>query len=849
MNGIIEPTRSHMNQASGKGTQYMIAVGLDSRLHSILEPHFVMPRADSHEFNNRSDTIQSPGSSIGWHENILDASIPDFEHSVQQSEFDPTTPVGRFGSRRPRSSSLSNIRSTPEQRRGAERAECLAMETDDISHPFDDRAVTYIERLLGAIGRLRNERDDLRRNVEFLEMEAKAATKTLGTNKMDPNEQPGSDVSVDTRDLPVSGIESESPNCLTSRQLELSSTSSADTIGHIQQADPAACQFSMELDSLREQLEERNEQLGAMADRLEVAEQSAEDATAKQHDLQAQVSRLLSKEEEHFRVMERLKNSHDEIQDTLARNEASLAEATASLEEVASERDALNLHIADLQNDLFCAQQAVSEAESRYSDLQFHRISSLSSDEVVDALRLQVEELEDRVLRRTEQIGIHQHDIKRLETNLRLQEERVGEMTLDLDMLNAQKEAMVEDCADAREARDEAVKKVETLEVEVEELEARAEILEKKLEMLQNQRDEEVISLVGITFKFIRESRVARQPLTTTKVPRSINDDTFDTVRQITLALAMSQLELKRTTRSLGIVNQERSSLLTQAGELRDQLDAVRSQKPLTDDLERRLLAQHTDTLADLEHRLQVTLDELEEARRLHANAEALHLEVRQESSRLEQELADRVESDADHMRVAEEAKVERERLMAKHVAEIDLLQNQLDDLSKQARQANESRTQLESLHQQTIDALAETERACEGHSRAAGRSREIILHLDDEVARRTDQLVSLESQLDASSKEIDRVTRRLEEELQSRALENERHTKELASAAERAENTRSELRQGLDDTLRQLEQSRAAFESLQEEKSTLQMEMTDLAAEIQRSISLCRFLESQVKD
>jgi len=186
---------------------------------------------------------------------------------------------------------------------------------------------------------------------------------------------------------------------------------------------------------------------------------------------------------------------------------------------------------------------------------------------------------------------------------------------------------------------------------------------------------------------------------------------------------------------------------------------------------------------------------------------------------------------------------------MAKYVAEIDLLQNQLDDLGKQARQANESRTQLESLHQQTIDALAETEQMCEGHSRAARRSHEIILHLDDEVARRTDQLVSLKSQLDASSKEIDRVTRRLEEELQSRALENERHTKELASAAECAENTRSELRQGLDDTLRQLEQSRVAFESLQEEKSTLQMEMTDLAAEIQRSISLCRFLESQVKD
>jgi hypothetical protein len=46
---------------------------------------------------------------------------------------------------------------------------------------------------------------------------------------------------------------------------------------------------------------------------------------------------------------------------------------------------------------------------------------------------------------RTSQIGVHQDDIKCLETNLRLQEDHIGEMTSELEV------AMAEDCADSWE--------------------------------------------------------------------------------------------------------------------------------------------------------------------------------------------------------------------------------------------------------------------------------------------------------------------------------------------------------------------------------------------------------------
>lgn len=62
------------------------------------------------------------------------------------------------------------------------------------------------------------------------------------------------------------------------------------------------------------------------------------------------------------------------------------------------------------------------------------------------ALPTQVGELWDRVMRRTQQIGEHRPDIKRLETNMHLQEERISEMTAELDVAQSKRIAMLEDC-------------------------------------------------------------------------------------------------------------------------------------------------------------------------------------------------------------------------------------------------------------------------------------------------------------------------------------------------------------------------------------------------------------------
>ena len=60
-------------------------------------------------------------------------------------------------------------------------------------------------------------------------------------------------------------------------------------------------------------------------------------------------------------------------------------------------------------------------------------------NEATRNLQRLIQELVNRVMRRTEQIGIHQHDIKHLETDLCLQEERLAGMTIELEMMGSER--------------------------------------------------------------------------------------------------------------------------------------------------------------------------------------------------------------------------------------------------------------------------------------------------------------------------------------------------------------------------------------------------------------------------
>jgi chromosome segregation ATPase len=98
---------------------------------------------------------------------------------------------------------------------------------------------------------------------------------------------------------------------------------------------------------------------------------------------------------------------------------------------------------------------------------------------------------------------------------------------------------------------------------------------------------------------------------------------------------------------------------------------------------------------------------------------------------------------------------------------------------------------------------------------------------------------------------ELERLQVRLQEEVDARDRERQTHTLELQAKAEdcrRAESLEAELHQEIAVTRTQLDQTQAALQALEAEKSALQIETTDLGAEIQRTVSLNRFMEGEIK-
>ena len=291
----------------------------------------------------------------------------------------------------------------------------------------DTKVVTYIERLFNTIDRLRGERDSLYRDVEFLESESRFTIEALEA-KLSASISSASDKTVTT----VSQLKTEMDE-LHSHLAEVSERNAATV-------ESKNCEIK---------------RLGLVVQTLAVAlNHSSCQATIAETswEKELQIARMAEQE------------TRDELEDVLHR----MSEVATHLQGVESERDSLRLQITNLMTDMQDVQEELNNAEGRYTTLQFHQLSNMTNNEATRNLRGQIEELENRVMRRTEQIGIHQHDIKRLETNLRLQEERLAEMTTELEMMAAQKDTMVEDCADAREARDEALIRVERLEEELE---------------------------------------------------------------------------------------------------------------------------------------------------------------------------------------------------------------------------------------------------------------------------------------------------------------------------------------------------------------------------------------------
>ncbi|KAJ7170199.1 hypothetical protein C8R46DRAFT_994980 [Mycena filopes] len=684
-----------------------------------------------------------------------------------------------------------------------------ALRQKESQQPSGPSVEQDVERLLGAIDRIRGERDDARRTLEFQEVEAKFAVEALQARiaTLAAAAPAPADSQVDTQvqllqeQLAAATIYQQSALHEKNREawrMGRAAMASAVVIQHLRSQEGLVAEQLLNASTASENaMEDACRRLKEVELQLRAAAEGLEAMTRQRDELLAQIA---LKETDWRGELERVKAAHKDAIDELAGSEPRFKDAERLLNDITAERDSLNLQVANLSADLDTARRELTAAETRYSTLQFHQLSSMTSNEATTTLRGQLAEQEKRLARRTEDLSILRHDNERLETNLRLQEERLSEMVMELEVLATEKDAMVDDCADARQARDAAIARVEELEVE----------MEGRLEA----GDVTLCAVVGVVVQTVGRSRQALRELGA----RAIRASREARAESIDWATRVAELDTKHRDLQVLVSNMEAGhhTEVERLTEQQAEKDRLVGENDLEGELAQ-LRVKHVEEMGVLQGRLVETTSALDEAQARCEAAEEDYRQVLSDSTRSREELESAAEDAAKQI---ESLRVDLGRTREEHATAIETMNARVKAAVSESEEVRVAHRELEGVHQNTVSELAQ--------------ARETLSALEARVAE-------LESQLEEQTAEADTLRQQLEEETEARALEQEERNA--------AESSSTRLKQELSAVSAELFEARSEVESAEEERTTLQEEVTTLQAEIQRSLSLCRYLENQVKE
>ncbi|CAL1694495.1 unnamed protein product [Somion occarium] len=547
---------------------------------------------------------------------------------------------------------------------------------------------------------------------------------------------------------------------------------------------------------------------------------------------------------------ERERRAHEEMGNALARTEAELVDVSRTLADAESIRDSHSLRITHLEQDLGTAHRELEEAESRYTELQSHQLSAMSSSEATRALRKQIMDLEARVMRRTEQIGVHQHDIKRLETNLKLQEDRLAEMTAELEVAETEKAAMVEDCETTREERDRALKRCEGLEESM-------EVMEDKITQIDGQRDVEIQSLVEIILRGVSTRRNSSHATLASlsqhaeaecqlrarllEVDQS-KDQVFAQIQQLQEAHRSTQQLVEEKTHALQSLEAERDAALAESRAARESLqtahinsrettsrfDELRNEnaslqkelEQLRQDLRAKVdelfarkeeygswQIQNIERTSEDRSRFEARIAQLEdECQSLHEANEDLtrhHSDAEEELKRTKEELHLHASTGSERELVEKSLREDLAKLRNSHEEETKRLRDELALVHANLEDAKQQQVDLETLHQVALN--------------EASRDKDEIERQLKETIARLNATVQAESDLKNLRAEYNEQVNDLEERLRLACAD-------LDSVSDERENLRddnSQTAQKLRDTEFQLSQFRARYDTEVEDLRT----------------------------
>lgn len=749
----------------------------------------------------------------------------------------------------------------------------------------DTDTIIHIERLLSAIERLRGERDSLRRDVQFLESESRFTIEALEAKLTASVSTASNNATLATIDqLRAEMDDMHAQMLVVGEQYQVNT----------QHKHAEIRRLSLQVQGLAVSLGHIDSQAGvgllvSHTDNLQVATRSELAALINERD--DLLHELQSKEAHWEQQVDAARMGDHESRERLDDAMCEISELNDHLEELESERDSLALQLTNLMTDLQIAQDELGNAETRYTNLQFHQLNTMTSNEATRTLREHIEELEGRVMRRTEQIGVHQHDIRRLETNLRLQEERLTEMTSELEMITAQKDAMVEDCADAREARDEALALVETLEVDIENLDG-----------LNTENTALVTTLIAVIADTVCSARHAISA-TRTQVTGAKDDlsdmqgqhsaiqqelvEKIASLKEFTCQSEEQQGELEKAHFALSQqqsamtelstlalrLQEEKSNLESkisllegrfvdvdapQAQNLNDLPKVIQRSKSTNEDDSGessivQLKLQHADALGALQGRLVETESALEELRTLYDSSTENHQRASQEMQTSIRDLNSRLEATSTTLSELREL---HKRVVTDEKAHVRLIA-ELEEQLTQFQQAHEDVIhRCEALESELKVATEELEHLKQEQENLLASARDgsetIRRDLEKKISSLQGRFEEEGRLLDISKEEIARVTSRLTEETSNRTEEQKTYALALEAANERAESAESAISRFEKDltTLQaNLDAIHTQLATSEDEKTRLQQEITTHEAEVQKSKSLGRYLEAQIKD
>lgn len=692
-----------------------------------------------------------------------------------------------------------------------------------------------VDELLTAIGRLREERDDLKASLEFAQMEAHFEIESLRKQLTEKNSETvargGSQSSLAKslveRVAQIKSLRTSlSAFIVTVQYLEEQNSSLGEQLSVISQSEAdLRASAAREVSSLQARLvEQENERFRLTMEIASLEEQSQHGVENLQHDLCELRKALSSKQEE------------------LAYAQLSLKDESNALAEERERRETLEGQVRNLEVDANTIRQQLADALDNCERLEVRQASDMTADAVTKSLKAEVEELKARVLRRTEQIGLQQHDIKRLETNLRLTEETLEEIRNDLELSRTENEAMLEDCSTSRSERDEAQRALVISETEVERLTGLIEehaqevtslkevlsSLTDKAETDEHMKSTEITALKSLLDERDRNEAVLSERLASTKAALL---DVQNKVNVLSSELA----EARDISQKMAETDKHRSTTGDSALQIRDaEINKLREELAVSK-------AEHEElqqSLRDAEHRYETAIKELEQAHsEMEAVSQGRHAIESSKDDEITQLAAELSDSKAALAKAQEELQtseyelekrsqeltcaLENVALSRRDVEEVSRLRDEIADLNCKLETVTAERETLASTVQLKSGSLADTQ--------------EMLTTLEEEKANLVSRLERFEGDASTENSELSALREAREEqqrcneaiikELESKieSLEEQSHlvSSQSATTVQSLSAERDSILTELEAAKKELDEQRSAYESLVSEHTS----------------------------